>query len=89
MRQTIILFVLLLFLLCALPLAAQSKADSVAINKKYDAKQQVLKQRYDERVEVVIANDPQLNQLRGASQQVEVARKEALDELSQKSEEKK
>lgn len=55
--------------------------DSTAVNKRYDLKQARLQQQYDARVQELLKTDPLLNQLKGASQQVEIERAEALKNL--------
>ena len=59
----------------------QSKPDSTTVNKRYDLKQARLQQQYDARVQELLKTDPLLNQLKGASQQVEIERAEALKNL--------
>jgi len=73
-------FLYLIFFFCTSILFAQ-QVDSITVNKKYDLKQQEIKQKWDERIDYLLKNDPILNQLRGASNIIEEFRKEELDEI--------
>jgi len=73
-------FLYLIFFFCASILFAQ-QVDSTAINKKYDLKQEEIKQKWDERIDYLLKNDPVLNQLRGASNILEELRKKELEEI--------
>ena len=67
-------------LFCAISFA-QTKTDSAAVNKKYNIKQQALQTQYDARVQELLKTDTILNQLRGASQQLEELRADELNML--------
>jgi hypothetical protein len=76
MQQKNILSIIFLFFLCL-----NFPQDSTTVNKRYDLKQARLQQQYDARVQELLKTDPLLNQLKGASQQLEIERAEALKNL--------